>query len=334
MVRRVVLMLAAVALLTGAPRIASADTVTLRLATLAPAASPWGKVFKAWQKGVHDQSNGALELEFFYGNQQGDEVAMVGKMRTRQLDGAAITATGLAQIYRNVLTVQLPGLFTDWSRLDVVRNKLRPAFDAEFDKQGFKILGWGDVGIAHVMTNGFAAHVPADLQHRNGFFLPGNPIEATFWQVVGSANPKELTVPEILPALTAGTINVVEAPALASEQLQWSSLLDNINTMTTGYEIGALVFTASRINSLPQDLRDILLTTGQNAATALTNSIRHEDDLSFARLKGRMTAYEPSPADRAAWAAHFAQIRSTLRGSTFDPAVFDKVVCLAQGSCQ
>jgi TRAP-type C4-dicarboxylate transport system substrate-binding protein len=325
--------LAALAL-TTVPRGAAAQGPTvLRAATLAPAASPWGRVFKAWQAGVRKQSNDALEIQFFYGNQQGDEVAMVGKMRTRQLDGAAITATGLAQIYRNVLAVQLPGLFSDWSRLDVVRNAMRPTFDAEFDKQGFKILGWGDVGIAHVMSNGFQVKTPADLQHHNGFFLPGNPIEATFWQVVGNANPKELTVPEILPALTAGTINVVEAPALASEQLQWSSLLDNIDTMTTGYEIGALVFTSAKINSLPQDLKDILLTTGQNAAAALTSSIRHEDDVSFQRLQTRMTPYAPNAGEQAAWAAHSAEVRKRLRGSTFDPAIFDRVVCLAQGSC-
>ena len=39
MLRRFVFLLAAVALLSGAPRIARADTITLRLATLAPAAS-------------------------------------------------------------------------------------------------------------------------------------------------------------------------------------------------------------------------------------------------------------------------------------------------------
>jgi TRAP-type transport system periplasmic protein len=329
MFRRVVFLLATVALLVGAPRIASADTITLRLATLAPAASPWGKVFKAWQKGVKDQSNGALELEFFYGNQQGDEVAMVGKMRTRQLDGAAITATGLAQIYKSVLVLQMPGLFRDWASLDNARNTMRPQLDAAFANEGFIIGGWGDVGIAHLMTKGFEVHSPGDLKHKNCFFLSGDPIESTFYQVVGDVNPKQLTVPEILPALTAGTINVVNAPALAAEQLQWASLLDHINTAASGIGIGALVFTASKINSLPADLKSLVLTSGNNAGAALTTSIRNQDDLSFGRLKGRMASYQPNPGEDGQWAALFKQTRDRLRGATFDPGVFDQAVKLS-----
>jgi TRAP-type C4-dicarboxylate transport system substrate-binding protein len=331
MLRRLLIVFA-VALGCAAPKAASADTVTLRVATLAPQASPWGKVFTAWQKGIKAASNGALEIQFFYGNQQGDEVAMVGKMRTRQLDGAAITATGLAQIYKSVLVLQMPGLFPDWGSLDTTRNTMRPELDAAFDKEGFKIIGWGDVGIAHLMTKGFEVHTPTDLKHKNCFFLSGDPIESTFYQVVGDVNPKQLTVPEILPALTAGTINVVNAPALASEQLQWSSLLDHINTAPSGIGIGALVFTSSKINSLPADLQKLVIDTGNNTGNALTQSIRNQDNLSFARLKGRMAAYEPSAPEQDQWKALFKQTRDRLRGSTFDPKIFDEA-CKLSGKC-
>ena len=223
MLRRLCLILCAIALVSGASlaseRVAraaeQAPPTTLRIATLAPRESPWGKVFNAWQKGIKEASHGALELQFFYGNQQGDEVAMVGKMRTRQLDGAAITATGLAQIYKHVLVLQLPGLYREWGALDSARKVMRPALDAEFEKQGFKIVGWGDVGMAHVMTKGFDVRTPADLKHKNTFFLAGDPIEPMFYSIVGDVTPKQLTVPEILPALTANTINVVNAPSLA-----------------------------------------------------------------------------------------------------------------------
>jgi len=332
MLRRLVMTLAALALLAGAPRAAHADPTVLRVATLAPQASPWGKVFTAWQKGIKAASNDALEIQFFYGNQQGDEVAMVQKMRTRQLDGAAITATGLAQIYKSVLVLQMPGLFPDWASLDTTRNTMRPELDAAFDKEGFKIIGWGDVGIAHLMTKGFEVHSPADLKHKNCFYLAGDPIESTFYQVVGDVNPKQLTVPEILPALTAGTINVVNAPALASEQLQWSSLLDHINTGPSGIGIGALVFTSSRINSLPADLQKLVIESGNNTGTALTQRIREEDNKSFARLKGRMAAYEPTPAEQDQWKGLFKQTRDRLRGSTFDPKMFDEA-CKLSGKC-
>ena len=327
MVRRLMWILAAAALVLSMPSVASA--ATLKVGTLAPAESPWGQVFKIWQKGVKERTAGALELQFFWNGQQGDEVAMVGKMRTGQLDGAAITATGLAQIYKHVMVLQMPGLFPTWEKLDVARNAMRPKFDPEFENAGFKIIGWGDVGIAHMMTKGFDVRTPADLKHKSTFFLTGDPIEPMFYSLVGDVTPKQLTVPEILPALTAGTINVVNAPALAAEQLQWSATLDHINTQPSGIGIGALVFASAKLHGLPADLKALVLESGNRTGEALTQSIRNQDNISFNRLKAKMTAYEPNAAEQEQWKKLFEQTRAKLRGTTFDPKVFDQAVQLS-----
>ena len=86
MFRRLLLVLAATAVVIGVAGVARADDkkpdgILLKVGTLAPAESPWGKVFKVWQKGVKERTNGALELQFFWNGQQGDELAMVGKIR-------------------------------------------------------------------------------------------------------------------------------------------------------------------------------------------------------------------------------------------------------------
>jgi TRAP-type C4-dicarboxylate transport system substrate-binding protein len=102
--RRVLLALAA-ALLLSVPGAASADPAVLKIGTLAPADSPWGQVFKVWKKSVEERTSGGVELQFFWNAQQGDESAMVGKIRTGQLDGAAIAAAGLGQIDKQVLVL-------------------------------------------------------------------------------------------------------------------------------------------------------------------------------------------------------------------------------------
>ena len=50
----------------------------------------------------------------------------------------------------------------------------------------------------------------------------------------------------------------------------------------------------------------------------------------FGRLKGRMTAYSPSPTEAAEWAKLFADTRAKLRGAVFNAAVFDEAVKNAQ----
>ena len=329
MLRRLMIVIAALAFVLSA-KTARADGTTLKVGTLAPGESPWGQVFKVWAKGVNERTNGAVQLQFFWNGQQGDEGAMVGKMRTGQLDGAALTATGLSMVYKHVLVMQLPGLFRDWSKLDNARNAMKGGFDAEFEKQGFKILGWGDVGMAHLMTKGFEVHVPADLKHKNTFFIAGDPIEPMFYSVIGDVTPKQVSVPEILTGLTSNTINVVNAPALVAEQLQWASRLDHLNTQPSGIGIGALVFASAKIKSLPADAQTILLETGKLAGDALTGRIRREDAAAFGRLKGRMTTYEPNAAEQAEWEKLFAETRARLRGTTFDTKVFDDAVKYAQ----
>ncbi len=331
MIRRsMALILAAGALLAASPRPAGADPITLTVGTLAPAESPWGKVFKVWRKAVGLRTNGALDLQFFWNGQQGDEGAMVAKMRTGQLDGAAVTANGLSMIYKDVLVLQLPGLYRDWGKLDNARNGMRSKLDAAFEAQGFKVLGWGDVGMAHIMSKGFDVKTPDDLKHKNTFFIAGDPIEPMFYAAVGDVTPKQVSVPEILTGLTANTINVVNAPALAAEQLQWASRLDHINTAVTGIGIGALLFTSAKVNGLPADAQTALLESGKAAGEALTVSIRNEDAAAFARVKARMVTYEPTPADQAAWDRIFADTRARLRGATFNAQVFDEAVRLAQ----
>ncbi len=332
MIRRFMWILAAAALLVSVPSVARAGEV-LKVGTLAPAESPWGQVFKVWQKGIKERTNGAVELQFFWNGQQGDEGAMVGKMRTGQLDGAAITATGLAQIYKHVLVLQMPGLFPTWEKLDTARNSMRKNFDAEFEKADFKILGWGDVGIAHMMTKGFEVRRPSDLKHKNTFHLAGDPIEPMVYSHIGDVTPTPLTVPEVLPALTSGKINVVNAPALAAEQLQWASRLDHINTAPSGIGIGALIFAngkGSKLVGLPEDARTALIETGKVAGDALTLRIRKEDGAAYGRLKARMTAYEPTDAEHAEWKALFHKTRQSLRGAHFKPEVHDEAERLAK----
>ena len=54
---------------------ALADVTTLKIGTLAPPDSPWGQVFKVWKRAVSERSSGAIDLQFFWNGQQGDDAS-------------------------------------------------------------------------------------------------------------------------------------------------------------------------------------------------------------------------------------------------------------------
>jgi len=306
-------------------------TITLKFGTLAPQDSPWGKEFKKWANAVAADTNGEMQLDFQWNGQAGDEVLMVQKIRSGQLDGAPITAVGLAQTgVTDVLLFQMPGLFANWSKLDNARNAMKDEFNKEFEAKGFTVGGWGDVGAAKTMTVGFEVHHPADLQGKACYFITGDSVGPRIFSTIGGITPKQVTVNEILPMLTSGAINVLVAPPLAAEQLQWASRVDHIGGQTSAFFIGALIFSTARLQGIPQNLRDILTNRGNEMSARLTNSIRNLDAQAFARLKTSKRAYELSDTEKKEWSDLYARVRQQLRGSVFTPAVFDKVVQLAQ----
>jgi TRAP-type C4-dicarboxylate transport system substrate-binding protein len=308
---------------------ANGDEV-LKIGTLAPAASPWGQVFKTWATAVSKKTDESLELQFFYNGQQGDEGAMVGKIKSGQLDGAAVTAVGLSKIYKPIGALQMPGLFSDWAKLDTARDAMKGEFEKGCKDAGFNLVGWGDIGAVHLMSKGFEVHTPDDLKGKKPYMWREDVIQPVLFQVIGGVTPVPLNVPEVLPNLNTGAVNVITAPALAAEQLQWASRLDTIGVDTEAMAIGAIVFSSKRVDALPADLREALIETGKKAASALTTRIRNEDAAAFGRMKGKMTVVTLSSDEKSKWKSVFAQVRQRLGQGTFSPALVSKLEGLSK----
>ena len=297
----------------------------IKIGTLAPKSSPWGQVFAVWAEAVKKKSEGRVELQFFYNGQQGDEAAMVGKMKSGQLDGAAVTAVGLGKIYKPILGLQMPGLFTSWAKLDAARDGMKGELEKGAKDAGFFIAGWGDVGLVHGMSKGFAVKTPDDVKGKKPFAWRDDDIQKALYQVIGGVTPVLLNVPEVLPNLNTGAINMMQAPALASEQLQWASKLDTITEDVSAAAIGALVLSSKRLDALPADLKQIVLDTGKIAAGALTKRIRDEDAAAYKRMSGKMTVTKLSPDEKAKWDGVYKQTRQRLAQGTFSPDLVTKL---------
>jgi TRAP-type transport system periplasmic protein len=329
MFRKFVMMLGVIAVGIGFAGSASAATV-LKVGTLAPSNSPWAKGFKQWANDISTETNGELQLDFQWNGQAGDEVLMVQKIRSGQLDAAAITAIGLGQTgVTDVLIFQLPGLFTSWAKLDGAREATKDELSKQFEAKGFTILGWGDVGAAKTMSVGFEVHKPSDLQGKNVLSIAGDPVQPKIYSSIGGITFKPLSVMEILPSLTNGSINVLTVPPLAAEQLQWASRITHMSTQTIAFAIGATVISTARIQSLPPNLRDVLLKRSKEMSDKLGGSIRNMDAQAYARMKATKVTYDPAEADVQAWRDVFLKVGQQLRGTVFTPALLDKIVKLA-----
>ncbi len=298
----------------------------LRIATLAPKNSAWGKVFRVWQKAVDQKTKGRLALDVYYNAVQGNEHSMVGKMKTGQLDGAALASVGLASIHRDVLVMQLPGVVDSWTALDKVRRAVGPDIEKRFLDEGFLILGWGDIGLVRQMSKGFAVRRPSDIKGKRPAVWRNEPMGPKIYAKIGGVVPVPVSATEVLPALRSGKINLVNAPALAAEQLQWTSSLDHVAATSSVCAIGGVVFRKKALDGMPADLRETFLEIQQKLSKHNANRIRKMDEQAYQRLKRKMTVVQLSPADREEWKKVLVPVMKQLSGSTFSKDLMEKVL--------
>jgi TRAP-type C4-dicarboxylate transport system substrate-binding protein len=305
---------------------ASAAEHTLRIATLAPKNSSWGKVYAVWQKAIDKKTEGKLEVQMFFNGVQGNEDAMVSKMKTGQLDGAALTSVGLSYIYKSVLVLQLPGVMQKWEELDQVRKELQPDIEAGLKSNGFRVMGWGDVGLVRQFSKGFEIHRPEDMKNKRPATWRNEPMGPAIYAAIGNVVPVPVDPMEVLPTLRAGSIDVIAAPALAAEQLQWTPYLDHVMDQVSVCAIGAMLFKDGRLETLPADLKATFEELQQRASKEQLNRIRKLDGEAYDRLVQKMTLVKFTQADRDEWQKLLKKVVKNLARGTFEKALVNKVL--------
>ena len=310
--------------LSGASAPADAQRATeLRIATVAPEGSPWMRVFRAWDAELRQRTNGQLGLRLYPGASQGQEPDYIDKMNAGQLDGAALTTTGLSQIVRTVLVLGLPGIFDDYATLDRVRRRMGPRFQRQFERQGYTLLGWGDVGRGRLFSRHRILR-PRDLRRARPWAPREDAIFSEFLDVVG-ANPRRLGIGEVYPALQTGMVDTVPASALAVVALQWHSRLQYYSQHSAGILVGATILKKDKFDALPEAHREALLETSRRGHRLVAQAIRREDDRALQVIARRMTAVDTTPHE-AEWRLAALQTRDRLVGRIFPQALFDAVV--------
>lgn len=281
---------------------------------------------REWDRRLREESGGTLGLRIYGGGSQGQEPIIIDKMAAGQLDGAALTTTGLAQIVRPVLVLGLAGIIPDYEVLDRVRRRLGGRFERAFEREGYLLAGWGDVGRARLFSTRPIAR-PSDLLQCRVWAPRTDEVFSTFLDVVG-ARPRRLGVAEVFPALQTGMVNTVPASALAVVALQWHTHLRYYSEQSAGVLIGATVFRQDRLARLTDAQRELLARTGRGLATRSQRAVRRADDRALVALSRRLQAVDAN-AHRAEWEAAGEETLQRLTGRVFPRALLEAVTAAA-----
>ncbi|MEM6956686.1 MAG: TRAP transporter substrate-binding protein DctP [Myxococcota bacterium] len=302
---------------------AQSGTRELRFATLAPEGTPWTRALHRWDREIRERTSGRVGLRLYTGGAQGQEPVVIDKMSAGQLDGAALTTTGLGQIVRPVTVLGIASVVGDYEGLDRVRRRMRGRFRRLFSRAGYSLVGWGDVGRARLFSRRRIQR-PREMRSARVWAPRSDESFTTFLDVVG-VQPRRLGVPEVYPALQTGMVDTLAASALAVVALQWHRRLRYVSSEHAGVLVGASVFREEALESLSEDDRRIVERAGRAIGRRAQRAVRRADEDAMRALSRRLQTVDTEPF-RAEWERAGEETVRRLTGRVFSERLLAEVI--------
>jgi len=304
------------------------DAAVLRMASLAPSGSGADRVFQQFAERLKQYSGGRVRVRMYNGGVAGDERDVIRKMRVGQLEGAALTSVGLAQIVRSVLVLQLPGLFTSRGQLERVRHTLADDFAAQFEAAGYVLLGWGDVGDRRIFSQQRIA-APRDLLRARPWVWREDPMGAELMAIIG-ANGVPLALPEVMAALQTGMVDTVTATALTAVGLQWFRFVKYMSKSTGEPVLGATVVRKPWFDALPAEAQSGLKRASKEVEVALAAQVGREDARAAQVLIARGMKEVDMMAQKSEWEPVLKELARRLTGRVYTRELLERATKAAR----
>jgi TRAP-type C4-dicarboxylate transport system substrate-binding protein len=292
---------------------ACASAATLKIATLAPDGTSWMRLMREAAAEVAQRTEGRVELKFYPGGVMGNDRSVLRKVRIGQLQGGALTAGALAEVYPDAQLYSLPMLFRDYAEVEYVREHMDPLIAQGFYESGFVLLGITDGGFGYVMS---AEPMPSMeiLRTRKVFIPEGDLVGKTVMEAAG-ISPIGLPLADVYTALQTGLIDTVVATPTAAIALQWHTRLHHAIDQPLIFIVGMLVVDRRSFDRLSAADQAVVREAVGRAFERLS-AINRDDDLQAraALERNGMRFAPPSDAKMSEWDELAARTIERLRG--------------------
>lgn len=303
---------------------AAADPVVVKLATLVPSGSGWHRSLQEMGQKWQQVSGGRVVLRLYAGGVAGDDADVVRKMRLGTLNAGLLATTGLADIDRSVLALQIPMLYADYDEADWVTGKMIPVLDAQIEAKGFVVLAWVDGGWARFFTK-TPARTPEELKSAKLFTWAGDDKYTELWKGAGF-NAIPLPATEISTALQTGLVNAICTTPQVAAIMQWYNNAKNMTDINWALLYGAIVVEKATWEKIPADARPAILAATRETGRLLSQQTRAEEIQSIDAMKKHgLNVVKPGPAELEAWRKLLDSVLPLVRGKYMPADAFDAV---------
>ncbi|MBA7620425.1 hypothetical protein ES703_27774 [subsurface metagenome] len=301
-----------------------ASALTIKLGSLAPEASPWGKALKKLAAEWNSISRGRVNVKIFPGGIAGGEFDMIRKIRINQLQAAAITGIGLGTISTDIVIVQLPFLVKDDDELNYVLEKMRPTFDKIIEEKGFKLLEYTMAGWATIFSKK-PVITPEDLKKLKMYAMDGHSELDQAWKAMGY-HIIPLPATDVIPALQSGMVETFITTPLMAAAMQWFGLAPHMADLKFGPMTGGIIISRRTWQRIPEEIKPELLAAAERIIKDLYKETREVEEKALEVMLQHGLIINPIPPKAyREWEKLVDTGFSMLIGDVFSREVYDEL---------
>jgi TRAP-type C4-dicarboxylate transport system substrate-binding protein len=299
----------------------------LKIASLVPEDSPWGRAINQIAEEWYETTGGEVELRVSHGGVLGSESAVLQQLRLGQIQGAVLTSFGLNSIAKGIITLSCPFLIRDDRELEAIMSEMKPELETKLNNGGVFTLCWAQVGWIKVFSKE-PVFVPGDLKKQK---LAAGDNELEMTQAFKAMGYQMIAVPlnETLIALNGGMVDAVYQSPLYVGSMQLFGIVKNMASINIAPFMGGIVLGRDAWAAIPPQYKSQLQAIAKRVEQDILRSTqRLESDIIKTMVRHGLKINQLSPQQEQVWFEDTNRAMPNLLGTTFDRDIYERIVAL------
>lgn len=297
---------------------------TIKVASIAPEATPWGQGLNQIAAEWSRATNGRVRLKIFHGGVAGSEIDVVRKMRLGQLQGMTASPLGLNTMVPKLWGLSLPGIIQTGEELDYILVEFEEELNTAFREAGYEILTWSNSGWLNFFTRD-PIPAPGDLR---GMKIASTGYDEGFNTILRNLGMQTVNTSstEVLTGLNSGLLDALIYAPLGVAAFQWFAIADNMLTLQIAPFFGAVVMDVRSWKRIPSQYHDELKEIAKKVGAGMEDEL---DELE-AQALGLMQEFgldviDPSASELEEWYKVFADARQEWDARYFSDPLMARI---------
>lgn len=302
---------------------------TLKIASLAPENSDYGRVLNKINAEWLKISGGKVKLMIIHNGAAGGEDEVLRKMKQGTIQGGMFTSAALAKDSPIIVTLSAPLLIRTDAELKYVLPQIKKELDDSLARNGMVAVAYARGGWIYVYSKQ-PFKLPSDVKQRK--LASTDTDKATFGtlQALGY-RPISVALTDYLVSLNSNLIDTIMSSPVGAAQFQWFGIAKYMLDLRIAPFLGAVVIDEKAWKRVPEELRGKLL----EAATQIVNrdlepAVEKLEATAIATMKDNGLVLMPvDAATRKAWEVEFETgVQKMLEAGGYDKVSYGKIKSL------